>query len=384
MSKEARVFYYGLDPDVIEYPYCADGILHFPKVQGSGKPYWSNGENIYREDDHIAVSPKMSFNLIWGRGVTVTFENTGDTAISSQLIYPGEVPVQPSDPVCQEYHFNGWAVNGIPYGFDRGLEEDTVITATWFVRVAWKDTDGTVIDEAKITPGDIPQRPVDPVKEGYDFAGWTIDGKEYHYDTALVQDTVISASWEIKRITITWADHDGSVLHTEDIDYGTIPSCPADPVREGYDFAGWTIDGREYHYDTALVQDTVISASWQIKRITITWADHDGSVLFTENIDYGTVPACPADPVREGYDFAGWTIDGIPYLNVPLFEDTVLCATWTPITYDVVWQNYDGSVLYGDKVRYGEVPEYHGNVPVREPTVESVFGFVGWTPEVHP
>lgn len=61
---------------------------------------------------------------------------------------------------------------------------------------------------------------------------------------------------------VTFQDFDGSVLKTETVESGKAATAPADPVREGYAFAGWN---KEY---ASVVEDMVITAEYQ--RITNT------------------------------------------------------------------------------------------------------------------
>ncbi|MCQ2070038.1 MAG: leucine-rich repeat protein [archaeon] len=48
--------------------------------------------------------------------------------------------------------------------------------------------------------------------------------------------------------------------------------------------------------------------------------------------------------------------------------------------YDIVWTNYDGTVLQTSIVMEGRMPVYTGAVPVREATEQYVYTFVGWEP----
>lgn len=49
-----------------------------------------------------------------------------------------------------------------------------------------------------------------------------------------------------------------------------------------------------------------------------------------------------------------------------------------PITYDVIFKNYDGSVLYQTKVNSGESAVYEGENPSKPADVDNYYDFEGW------
>ena len=101
---------------------------------------------------------------------------------------------------------------------------------------------------------------------------------------------------------------------------------------------------------------------------TVTFADHDGTVLLTVTVEPGGSATPPADPVREGYTFAGW--DG-SYTNVT--ADTTVTATYTINSYTLtIYYVYaDGSTAAPALIReynYGqayseESPSIEGYAP---------------------
>ena len=50
--------------------------------------------------------------------------------------------------------------------------------------------------------------------------------------------------------------------------------------------------------------------------------------------------------------------------------------------YKIVWENYDGTVLYKQKVSKGQLPSYNGATPVRESDSQFKYTFSGWSPEI--
>ena len=200
---------------------------------------------------------------------------------------------------------------------------------------------------------------VNPVRDGYDFAGWT--GTDLTEPTMTV--TIAAGSTEDRSYTATWKAINYNLSY--DLAGGALPAGktnPAtytiesdaitlvNPVRDGYEFAGWTGTGL-----TEATKTVVIAKGSTNKRdYTATWTpvvyaityDLDGGALAegktnpetytieSENITLN-------NPTREGYDFAGWTGTGLASATVDVTiakgskDKREYKATWTGISYQV-------------------------------------------------
>jgi hypothetical protein len=79
--------------------------------------------------------------------------------------------------------------------------------------------------------------------EGYHFVQWS-DGSTANprVDTNVTADINVTAEFAINEYTVTFKDHDGTVLKTETVMHGGSATPPDDPEREGYTFIGWDAD----------------------------------------------------------------------------------------------------------------------------------------------
>ncbi|MDR0832490.1 MAG: InlB B-repeat-containing protein [Bacillales bacterium] len=126
------------------------------------------------------------------------------------------------------------------------------------------------------------------------------------------------------------------------------------------------------------------SSSSTIEQYTITWKNWDGSVLKTDNVLVGVLPSYDgATPIRPQtvttiYTFNNWS----PTVVIAI-ENAVYTAQYTEETrtYNVIWKNWDGSVLETDNnVLAGSTPTYNGAVPTRPSSASKNYIWTSWTP----
>ena len=252
--------------------------------------------------------------------------------------------------------------------------------------ISFRDYNGALLTTQVCREGSIPTPPADPVRKAdakysYTFAGWSpalapvTGSREY----------VATYTQELRSYTVTFKDDNGTVLDTQTVPYGQIPTAPADPVKEVagstvYTFAGW------YPTLSKVTGDAVYTAQYDVglKQYTITFVNDDGTVLSTQVLDYGAMPTAPAAPskaatVSHTYTFVGW--------------DAALTAATRDVTYTaryvsslrkytVVFQNTDGTVLSQQLIPYGYAPTAPSTAPTRDPDSQSHYSFIGWTPSV--
>ena len=160
--------------------------------------------------------------------------------------------------------------------------------------VTFKDWDGTVLKTQEVQHGGDAEAPADPTRVGYTFTGWD---KAF---TSITADLVVTARYEINTYTVTFKDWNGTVLKTQEVQYGGDAEAPADPTRVGYTFTGWD------KAFTNIMADLVVTAQYEINTYTVTFKDWNGTVLKTQEVQYGGDAEAPADPTRTGYTFTGW------------------------------------------------------------------------------
>ena len=226
-----------------------------------------------------------------------------------------------------------------------------------------------------------------PTKEAtaqytYTFSGWS----------PVVSKVTGDATYEaqfteaVNKYNVTWQNYDGSLLKTDSVEYGVLPEYSGkDPQKEGnaqytYKFSGWS------PAIIAVTKDAVYTATFETAEnsYTVTWKNHDGTVLKTDTLKYGETPSYVGAPIRESneqytYTFTGWS----PEIKV-VDGDVIYTAQYSEKVneYIVTWQNFDGTVLKTDKIAYGTLPSYDGQEPKKESTAKFSYVFSGWTPKI--
>jgi len=307
-------------------------------------------------------------------------------------IYPDSDPVK-ADTVQYTYAFAGWKVMG---GGDTLYSSNALPAVTGSVTyqaqfssalrtypVTWRNENGTTLMTEQVAYGTVPSYSgATPTKDETDeftfsFSGWDTE------PVAVTGAATYTATYTgAKRsYTVTWQNENGTELAVDTVEYGQMPVYTgATPTKAGtghysYVHSGWT---PELH---PVTRDVTYKATYTMKhnRYTVTWKDEDGTVLRTDLLDYGELPAYGTDPVKTGdaqysYTFVAWT----PSIAAVTRDITYTATYSTQLNrYTVTWKNDNGAVLATEEVEYGTVPTYTGT-PAKQATAQYSYTFKGW------
>ncbi|MDD4291918.1 MAG: InlB B-repeat-containing protein [Clostridia bacterium] len=123
----------------------------------------------------------------------------------------------------------------------------------------------------------------------------------------------------------------------------------------------------------------VLTACVKTESFKVTFVDYDGTVIKTLYVAKGSDATAPADPIREAdddnvYTFAGWNVD-FSYIT----GNITVTATYTtvPITYEVQFVDYDGTVLKAETVAARKAATAPDD-PIRADDDTYSYTFIGW------
>ena len=152
----------------------------------------------------------------------------------------------------------------------------------------------------------------------------------------------------------------------------TEPTAEEMPEVEGYTFKQW-----DKAFDN-IVSDLTVNAVYDINYYKVKFLDGLTEIGKTQTVKYLDAAVEPKALGRKGYTFVGW--DDSSFTQVK--KDLEINAVYEANKYLIVFEDYDGTVLYEDYVAYGTELDVQSITPTREPTEEYEYTFSGWTPEL--
>ncbi|GKX67498.1 hypothetical protein rsdtw13_27560 [Clostridium sp. TW13] len=274
--------------------------------------------------DHITgnVTVKATYT---SNHYDVTFQNYDGTQIgTAQSVEYGHGATAPEAPVREGYTFTGWDKS-----FDH-ITGNVTVKATYTINhytVTFQNYDGTQIGTAQsVEYGNEATAPEVPAREGYTFIGWD---RVFNNITSNVE---VKAMYAVNHSTVTFVDYNGAVIgNPQTIEYGKPAIAPSVPTRKGYTFIGWNknID--------SITGNLTVTAKYEINHYVVIFKDYNGTVLSTQNIEYGKDAVAPNEPTRIGYKFSAWDKK---FNNIS--ENIVATAVYvTGITYNIPEKSVD-------------------------------------------
>ena len=308
---------------------------------------------------------------------TVTFDVGAHGSSSDTLVFPvhyGDTfPTAPGITAEAGWTFDGWPT------LPATVTGDASYTATY------TQIDYTVTFDVG-AHGSSTDTLVFPVHYGDTFptapsitadAGWTFDGWPT-LPATVTGDASYTATYTQIDYTVTFnVGAHGSSTDTLvfPVHYGdTFPTAPAITAEAGWTFDGWPT------LPTTVTGDASYTAAYTQKTFLVRFFRADGvtQIGTTQTVIWGQAAAPETAPGRAGATFAGWVLTGddtsVTTSLTDVRENIDAVASYDANVYVVRFEDYDGTLLGTDQVRYGE-----DAVPPVDPTREG-YDFTGWSP----
>lgn len=326
----------------------------------------------------------------------LTGENVGDYSgkLGTVLVYK-QVNSDPTEPQMEAI---GQIEIGVGNGYDFALrpkEEPTVATGDFIValalqgssnvvnigkisapaeefKVTFSDHDGTVLEEQIVSEGETAIAPELPDREGYRFICWNNDL------TCVERDMTVFPIYVAEEYSVVFVDHENETVELKtDYVYGDALLTPDTPSCEGMTFVGWQITynstGETEMLEIVSVaseetegagidvtDDMIVTAVWEPIEYTVTFYNHDGSVLQEQAVAHGCAATLPdAITVPEGMVFLGWSTDvrwwnvteDLSVMPIVVYEETTSAPASDEFKYmglmeDIELVSEDGAVIY--------------------------------------
>ncbi len=311
--------------------------LKYPTLPGYTFSGWDTTE--------ITIETGSSGDLIFTASWTpitynITYNNLGSGGTNNNPAqYNIETPTFAlQDPTRPGYHFNGWDREDITV--DIGSTGDLIFTASWtpitYIITYNNLGIGSTNDNPTQYNVETPTFTLkDPTRPGYDFGGW--DQDDIIIERGSSGPLTFTALWSAKTYQINYILNGGENPqgNPEFYTFESAEIVLKTPTRAGYNFTGWTPTGT---IATGSEGDKTFTANWSEPiKYNITY-NLNGGYLLRPNPSAYTVTSPTItlrDPVRAGYNFAGWT----PTNTIPSGStgDKAFAATWTLKTYSITY-----------------------------------------------
>ena len=169
-------------------------------------------------------------------------------------------------------------------------------------------------------------------------------------------------------------EFDGSVYNIQIVNKGSKLSVTTPTSTDYIIFNGWTVNGSAIDLDTyTITTNTKIVADITYKFDVKFKVDDE--FIESQIIEKDSYATPPADPTKEGYDFIGWSINGI---DVVSNIDTISVTQNT--TYIALFKKlYNVTFMVDDEVYRTFVLRENANLPNILPLRKVGFKFVGWS-----
>ena len=230
---------------------------------------------------------------------------------------------------------NGYVLNSEKSITSGAIKADGSLVLTVYIdrktfTISFDSDGGTAVAPVTGLYGSAVTAPEAPEKTGYEFTGWENGLPE----TMPAEDITLKATWVKKEYTITFENigrpNNEPLVVT--YFYGDKVETPEVNVATGFTFLGWD---KEIP-DTMPAENLVIKARMSINKYNATFDANGGKIALADgtmaekrvnSVNYNTTIKLPADPVRDGYVFAGW--EGYKSGMKMSASDVTFTAKWT-------------------------------------------------------
>ena len=352
-------------------------------------------ERTYYTDDSKYVSENI-----------VRFETNGGDYISDQRVLKGDRVSKPADPEKNGYEFAGWYEDRQltdSFDFWTVIEEDITLYAKWNIKeykITYSIGDNAWYPDASRNPENYTIETksfnlINPVREGYEFKGWTGSNGSYPEKNVSVVngsygDKNFTANWEPIVYNITYELEGGrldqSNYSTYTIETGSFTLI--NPSKEGYEFKGWTGSNGSYpeknvYIGRGTMGDKSYTAHFEPIVYTIFY-ELNGGRLERSNVETYTIESSTItlrNPTKKGYTFKGWILNDetTPYKMVEIQKGSIGNRVYTAI-----WQSTEFKITYdlkGGKLKKSNPTYYYEDTPtftLNNPKKDG-YKFKGWT-----
>jgi len=374
-------FKYGFEFTGWHYYNANQELVRYTDSQGLSLAPYAHEENIT-----LIAQWEVAYHL-------VQFIDGNNRVVYSQSVLHGDYIQPPQDIIPEKspsynyiYIFEEW-----DFDFDSRITEKINIYAKFkaidrYYKITYLDGNNNFFKEVKVEYGQKTQPVTDiPAKQfvgntAYRFIAWDFD-----FEIEIYENHIITPIFEevYRWYTVRFYNYDYTLLDEQIVEFMQAAFPPLTPPQRQpdidtvYVFSGWD---KEFDCVTENL-DVFALYDEETRYYEVIFIDGNGKRFNTQYIEYGQPAAEPPgmprkDPYgNEAYRFIGWDKD-----FDCIVEDTVITAQFEAIDryYEVMFVNYDGTVILSQTVEYTFSATPPQETPQREPDNKFVYIFIGW------
>lgn len=204
--------------------------------------------------------------------------------------------------------------------------------------------------------------PTPPTKTYFVFDKWLLNDTEYDFDSPVISDLTLTASWTPEIYTVSFDSDGGSEIEPQRVAYLSNLNPYPIPVKEGYTFDTWKYfnDSRWHNFteDSYPYKDVTLKAFYTINKYDVVFHHQDDTTAdVVQQVEYNSSPLTIAPATREHYTFGGWykeeSCTNAFDFSTPIKQNTDLYAKWIPDNQTVSFVTNGGTTCADETVPYG-------------------------------
>ena len=317
--------------------------------------HWTvGGEQIDLSTYLITANTKIVADVTYKYDVVFMVD---DIEYNRQVTIKDNYAVVPDTPAKAGYEFDGWTVDGL------GIvnPETTAITSntTFIAKFTKLHTvifmyEDTVYETIIIRNNDYCADVAVNDTTYKVFNGWTLNGVIVDItNQKIVADTTFVADITYKYDVIFKVDD--TEHNKQVIAYNSYVTLPEEPIKTGYEFDGWTLNGVDIiNPRTIAITSNITFIAKFTKLHTVSFLV-DGNIYYSGTVRDGNTITVPANPTKTNHKFTGWTLNNTVIENVSshvITSDTTFVANFieSAMTINSLFDCYSNSQVTFEKI----------------------------------
>jgi len=156
---------------------------------------------------------------------------------------------------------------------------------------------------------------------------------------------IVSSLYYNNKYAIYFETGTDEVILTKYVKRNSKVDKPTTPIKEGYVFKEWQLDGKTYDFNNEVTKDIILTAKWiKEEYVTIKFDTNSNYEIEPKKILKGDSIDKLPESYKEDYEFIGWYLNNKLYNNELIYDDIKLIA---------IYKNDKINSLYkiGDKIK---------------------------------